>query len=137
MSAKSLSNRAMRFVAVMVLSWSVGACGDDGQDLNQQAIAALESHYDQNALPRHWVVDDITTMEREKVLVDIVVESDTDVVQIKSKSRMLQFFIAKQGCPKPTGDALKFLDKNYRVWVRLWSNRKEELTQSICPRLYE
>lgn len=122
---------------VMLAPVVLAACGEDTGKQNDKAVETVKGYYDFAALPRSWMVDDVTVPEDGKVLVDMVVEDSGEVAQIKSRSRMLQFFIAKQGCPKPHDRELAEVDKTYRVWVRLWSARKEELTQSICPPLYE
>ena len=136
MTAKILQNAWQWRYAMLVVPMALAACGDSVKKKNDAAITTMKEYYKTHELPRSWTLDDITAPQDGKLLVDLVVESSDDVVQIKSRSRMLQFFIAKQGCPKPADDSLKDIDKNYRVWVRLWSAKKEELTNSICPQLY-
>jgi len=98
-----------------------------------QAASALTGYYAQHPPERNWVVETIKPdSENHKLVVDVMVEDETDVGHIKMLSRMEQFTIAKLACPTMTADLRTAIGDGTRVWVQLKAP-KEILTRSICP----
>ncbi len=122
-------------LAALSLPLFLGACGDGGDDRDQlaQDARALSRYYADHPSDRGWKVLGITMDPNEaKLVVQVLVSSESDVDRIKSLSRMEQFSAAKYACPEMTDGLRAALDKNTRIWIRLQTGKKE-LTRSICP----
>ena len=119
-------------LAALSLPLFLSACGD-GRDQLAQDAATLGRYYVDHPSDRGWKVLGITVDPNEaKLVVQVLVTSESDVNRIKSLSRLEQFSAAKYACPKMTAELRAVLDKNTRIWIRLQTGKKE-LTSSICP----
>lgn len=120
--------------AALSLTLFIGACGGDDRDHLAHDATVLDKHYADHPSDRGWKILGISIDPNEaKLVVQVLVATESDVNRIKSLSRMEQFSAAKYACPKMTPDLRATLDKNTRIWIRL-QTRKKELARSICPR---
>ncbi len=113
----------------LIITLPIAGCGDSGAD-TQATIDELGRYYGDNPSERGWAVTEIAA-EGDKIIVDMQVEGESDLLLIRSSSRMKQFAIAKLGCPPLS--VLNGLGQNAMVWVRLNAGKDEVLTLSICP----
>ena len=132
-SGKLKSKIWARILAVIASGAVLVACGESSEEKMEKAIQSLKSYYAAHSPPRGWSVSHIAADADDKLRVDIKINSESDINQIKSRSRMDQFQIAKLGCPTATPALKKTIHDKTRVWVRLISN-SEELALSICPK---
>lgn len=122
----------LSLLTALSLTLFIGACGD-GRDQLAHDATALDRYYADHPSDRGWKVLGISIDPNEaKLVVQVLVTSESDVNRIKSLSRMKQFSAAKYACPEMTPNLRAALDKNTRIWIRL-QTRKKELARSICP----
>ena len=119
----------MVLLVPLVLSLPVVSCGDSATEMSA-AAKTLQSYYRSNPPARGWKVKSVSVKDGSKIVIDIYIQSASDLNQIQSVSRMQQFSIAKKACPSPS--YLASLPGSASVWVQLRSKTKT-LTQSICP----
>ena len=126
--------RTFHKMAILLVPLTLGllmaSCGDSASDLNADATV-IKQYYKSSPPPRGWKVKSVSVKDGDKIMVDILVESASDLNMIASVSRMQQFTVAKQACPSVA--ALRgMLTTKAGVWMQLRS-KSEVLTQSVCP----
>jgi len=84
----------------LIITLPIAGCGDSGAD-TQATIDELGRYYGDYPSERGWAVTEIAA-EGDKIIVDMQVEGESDLLLIRSSSRMKQFAIAKLGCPPPS-----------------------------------
>jgi len=118
-------------LAVFMAGTVLVACGEDNTG-NEAAAKALEAYYSAHPLDTGWEVQSVSLSKDDNLRVNMLVGSEEAVQQIKTRSRMEQFGIARLGCPKPTPELQVAVGPIMRIWVHLHAENKE-LTSSICP----
>lgn len=132
---RQILNKLIKFFSVILFvsatATLVTGCGDDAPN-SKDSIKSLKEYYAASPTNTGWELIRITADGSQKLVVDMLVTSESDLNKIASVSRMQQFAIAKLGCPITSADLKSKIGKNTEVWVRLNSS-KEILTLSICP----
>ena len=131
--SKSKKSIFYSLISMIIFGAGVSACGDSGSGTNANAIKSLKSYYASHPHPRGWSVKKVSLNAKKDLHVNVKINSKSDINQIKARSRMDQFKIAKSGCPKATKELRKSIQGKTRIWVHLLTD-EGELTFSVCPK---
>jgi hypothetical protein len=108
----------------------LAGCGES-EDAAQKGAAMLRAYYSQKPLDFGWEVTRIERVADGELRIDVLVNDENVVNQIKIRSRMDQMSIARLACPDAEHPFLKSLNHDLKMNIAL-NTRDVVIVRSAC-----